>query len=123
MRDLVCSREIALNQGSSADAIACQWCLGQSATDGTTTRSLSGNHGSRSNRTTDGTRTPTGTTRPLRRFPLLQQRDLVASAYIACQEASKALEKRRQSEQQRLQRLDWLEYQTQELSAANLDGC
>jgi len=52
--------------------------------------------------------------------PVLQQRDLVASAYIACQEASKALEKRRQSEQQRLQRLDWLEYQTQELSAANL---
>jgi DNA repair protein RecN (Recombination protein N) len=51
---------------------------------------------------------------------LIQQRDRVASAYIACQEASKALEKRRQSEQQRLQRLDWLEYQTQELSAAHL---
>lgn len=51
---------------------------------------------------------------------LLQQRDRVASAYVACQEASKALEKRRQSEQQRLQRLDWLEYQTQELSVANL---
>ncbi len=51
---------------------------------------------------------------------LTQQRDLVASAYIECQEASKALEKRRQSEQQRLQRLDWLEYQTQELSVANL---
>lgn len=51
---------------------------------------------------------------------LTQQRDVVASAYIACQEASKALEKRRQSEQQRLQRLDWLEYQTQELSVANL---
>jgi DNA repair protein RecN (Recombination protein N) len=52
--------------------------------------------------------------------PLLQQRDLVASAYLSCQEASKALENRRQSEQQRLQRLDWLEYQAQELSAANL---
>lgn len=52
--------------------------------------------------------------------PLLQQRDLVASAYLVCQEAAKALEKRRQSEQQRLQRLDWLEYQTQELSVANL---
>ncbi|HEY9724807.1 MAG TPA: DNA repair protein RecN [Chroococcales cyanobacterium] len=51
---------------------------------------------------------------------LIQQRDRVACAYIACQEALKALEKRRQSEQQRLQRLDWLEYQTQELSAANL---
>ncbi|HEY9666173.1 MAG TPA: DNA repair protein RecN [Coleofasciculaceae cyanobacterium] len=51
---------------------------------------------------------------------LLQQRELVASAYLSCQEASQALEKRRQSEQQRLQRLDWLEYQTQELSAANL---
>lgn len=51
---------------------------------------------------------------------LIQQRELVASAYMACQEALKALEKRRQSEQQRLQRLDWLEYQTQELSAAHL---
>lgn len=51
---------------------------------------------------------------------LLQQREFVASAYLACQEALQALEKRRQSEQQRLQRLDWLEYQTQELSAANL---
>ncbi|HEY9602187.1 MAG TPA: DNA repair protein RecN [Allocoleopsis sp.] len=51
---------------------------------------------------------------------LIQQRDRVACAYLACQEALKALEKRRQSEQQRLQRLDWLEYQTQELSAANL---
>lgn len=51
---------------------------------------------------------------------LIQQRDRVAGAYLACQEALKALEKRRQSEQQRLQRLDWLEYQTQELSAANL---
>src|SRR4028119_2100939 len=52
---------------------------------------------------------------------LTQQRDLVASAYMECQEASKALEKRRQSEQQRLQRLDWLEYQTQELSTVHLN--
>jgi DNA repair protein RecN (Recombination protein N) len=51
---------------------------------------------------------------------LLKQRDLVASGYITCQDALKALEKRRQSEQQRLQRLDWLEYQAQELSAAHL---
>ncbi len=51
---------------------------------------------------------------------LTQQRDHVATAYIACQDAAKALEKRRQSEQQRLQRLDWLDYQTQELKAANL---
>jgi DNA repair protein RecN (Recombination protein N) len=51
---------------------------------------------------------------------LLQQRDLVASGYITCQDAFKALEKRRQSEQQRLQRLDWLDYQMQELSAAKL---
>jgi DNA repair protein RecN (Recombination protein N) len=51
--------------------------------------------------------------------PLMQQRDRVTSAYIACQEALQTLTKRRQSEQQRLQRLDWLEYQTQELSAAN----
>lgn len=51
---------------------------------------------------------------------LLRQRDLVASGYITCQEAQKALEKRRQSEQQRLQRLDWLEYQILELSATKL---
>jgi DNA repair protein RecN (Recombination protein N) len=51
---------------------------------------------------------------------LTQQRDRIATAYLACQDAAKALEKRRQSEQQRLQRLDWLDYQTQELKAANL---
>jgi len=53
-------------------------------------------------------------------FPLTQQRDTVAEVYMVCQEALKALEKRRQSEQQRLQRLDWLEYQIQELSTASL---
>ena len=52
--------------------------------------------------------------------PVLQMRDQVAIAYIASLEAAKALEKRRQSEQQRLQRLDWLEYQIQELSVASL---
>ncbi|MEW6498693.1 MAG: DNA repair protein RecN [Cyanobacteriota bacterium] len=51
---------------------------------------------------------------------LIRQRECVACAYMVCQEASQALEKRRQSEQQRLQRLDWLEYQAQELSAAHL---
>ena len=53
---------------------------------------------------------------------LIQQRNLVAGAYIASQEAAQALERRRQSEQQRLQRLDWLEDQTQELHAANITG-
>lgn len=52
--------------------------------------------------------------------PLLQQRELVASAYISSQEASKALEKRLKSEQQRWQQRDWLEYQIKELTAANL---
>ncbi|HBE18897.1 MAG TPA: DNA repair protein RecN [Cyanobacteria bacterium UBA11149] len=52
--------------------------------------------------------------------PILQQRDLCTSAYLTSQEAFQALEKRRQSEQQRLQRLDWLEYQIHELKAANL---
>lgn len=52
--------------------------------------------------------------------PLTQQRDRVALAYLACQDAFTALEKRRQSEQHRLQRLDWLEYQIQELMAAHL---
>jgi DNA repair protein RecN (Recombination protein N) len=51
---------------------------------------------------------------------IIKQRDIVAEAYMISQEALKALEKRRQSEQQRLQRLDWLEYQIQELSTANL---
>jgi len=57
-------------------------------------------------------------------LPLTQQRDRVGVAYLDSQEAAKALEKRRQSEQERLQRLDWLEYQIQELTAANLtDAC
>ncbi|NEP09507.1 MAG: DNA repair protein RecN [Symploca sp. SIO2C1] len=51
---------------------------------------------------------------------LTEQRDRVGVAYLDSQEAAKALEKRRQSEQERLQRLDWLEYQIQELGAANL---
>lgn len=52
--------------------------------------------------------------------PLIRQRDQVTSAYLANQEALKALEKRRQSDQQRLQRLDWLKFQTQELGAVHL---
>ncbi|MBE9129710.1 MULTISPECIES: DNA repair protein RecN [unclassified Coleofasciculus] len=52
-------------------------------------------------------------------YPLIQQRDKVASTYLAYQEAENALQKRRQSEQERLQRLDWLDYQIQELSAVN----
>ncbi|NEO30216.1 MAG: DNA repair protein RecN [Symploca sp. SIO3C6] len=52
--------------------------------------------------------------------PLLRQRELVASAYLASQEASKALEKRLKSEQQRWQHRDWLEYQIKELTAAHL---
>jgi DNA repair protein RecN (Recombination protein N) len=51
---------------------------------------------------------------------LMGQRDLVASAYTAYQQASQALEKRRQFEAQRLQQLDLFEYQAKELSAANL---
>ncbi|MBW4618509.1 MAG: DNA repair protein RecN [Cyanosarcina radialis HA8281-LM2] len=51
---------------------------------------------------------------------LLQQRDIVASAYADCQQALQALEKCRQFEQQRWQRLDLLEYQIQELAAARL---
>jgi DNA repair protein RecN (Recombination protein N) len=51
---------------------------------------------------------------------LLQQGKVVASAYEKAQAAAKALEKRRQSEQTRLQRLDLLEYQVKELESANL---
>ncbi len=51
---------------------------------------------------------------------LLRQGKAVASAYQVCQAAEKALEKRRQSEQQRVHRLDLLEYQIKELEAAQL---
>lgn len=52
--------------------------------------------------------------------PVLEQRDQVVIAYLASQEAAKALEKRRHCEQQRLQRLSFIEYQIQELSVASL---
>lgn len=51
---------------------------------------------------------------------LLQQRQVVASIYETANEVKKALDKRRQSEQNRLQRLDLLEYQLKELESANL---
>ncbi len=44
----------------------------------------------------------------------------VATAYTTAQAAASALENRRQFEQQRLQRLDLLQYQTTELDQANL---
>ena len=53
---------------------------------------------------------------------LLQQREAVTSAYHQAQITTAALENRRQSEQQRLQRIDLLEYQVQELDAASLDN-
>lgn len=49
------------------------------------------------------------------------QRAEVAVAHACYQEARLALEKRRQSERQRLQQLDLLTYQVQELQAANLN--
>ena len=52
---------------------------------------------------------------------MLQYREAVSFAYHQAQAAKAALENRRQSEQQRLQRIDLLEYQVQELDAANLD--
>ncbi|MCU0551489.1 MAG: DNA repair protein RecN [Leptolyngbya sp. Prado105] len=51
---------------------------------------------------------------------LLKQREVVSQAFVRYQQASQALEKRRHSEQQRLQQLDLFEYQLQELNAANL---
>ena len=50
----------------------------------------------------------------------IQQREVVAAAFIDYQKAWATLEKRRQSERQRLQQLDLLTYQVQELGAANL---
>ncbi|MBS9388734.1 MAG: DNA repair protein RecN [Dolichospermum sp. WA123] len=52
---------------------------------------------------------------------LLQKRQNVAAAFIVYQQARQALEKRRTSERERLQQLDLLTYQVQELGAANLD--
>ncbi|PSO59777.1 MAG: DNA repair protein RecN [Cyanobacteria bacterium QS_7_48_42] len=51
---------------------------------------------------------------------LQQQKAKVAAADQAYQTAKQAWEKRRQSEQQRLQQIDWLQYQSQELEAASL---
>ncbi|QZZ18948.1 DNA repair protein RecN [Leptothermofonsia sichuanensis E412] len=53
--------------------------------------------------------------------PLLQQRERVATAWTAYQQASQALDRRRQSEQERLQQLDLFEYQLRELHTANLE--
>ncbi len=52
--------------------------------------------------------------------PLLQQRDRVSAAWAAYQQAAQALDRRRRSEQERLQQLDLFEYQIQELKAASL---
>lgn len=51
---------------------------------------------------------------------IAQQREQVATAHAAYQQASQALEKRRQMEQQRLQQLDLFDYQAKELADASL---
>ncbi|BAZ39099.1 DNA repair protein RecN [Calothrix sp. NIES-4101] len=51
---------------------------------------------------------------------LLQQRQAIASAFVVYQQAHLALEQRRTSDRERLQQLDLLTYQVQELGAANL---
>lgn len=52
---------------------------------------------------------------------LLQKRQNVSIAFSIYQQARQILEKRRTSERERLQQLDLLTYQVQELGAANLD--
>jgi DNA repair protein RecN (Recombination protein N) len=52
---------------------------------------------------------------------LVKHRQIVASAYSAYQQAHQALEKRRTSERDRLQKLDILQYQAKELGKANLN--
>ncbi|MGK7920163.1 MAG: DNA repair protein RecN [Trichodesmium sp.] len=52
--------------------------------------------------------------------PLLKCRETVNITYQKTQKAKSALENRRQSEQQRLQRIDLLEYQVQELDKSNI---
>ena len=118
--DLVCSREISLNQGSLRTRSRVNGVL--------VNRQLMERLRDRLVEITAQGQTAKLMAPSLQRglldlyggTPLLQQRDIVASAYLASQEATKALLERRQSEQQRLQRLDWLEYQTQELSVASL---
>ncbi|MDF5715128.1 MAG: DNA repair protein RecN [Rhizonema sp. NSF051] len=51
---------------------------------------------------------------------LMQQRQAIASIFSGYQQARLILEKRRTSERERLQQLDLLTYQVQELKAANL---
>ncbi len=51
---------------------------------------------------------------------ILQQRQEVATAFSAYQQAHQALEKRRTSERERLQQLDLLTYQVKELGEVNL---
>lgn len=51
---------------------------------------------------------------------LLRQREQVAAAFTAYQQATQILDKRRRAEQERLQQLDLFEYQLRELNAANL---
>jgi len=51
-----------------------------------------------------------------------RQRAAVATAHARYQQAQQLLDRRRQSEQTRLQRLDLLQYQLQELSEAGLDN-
>ncbi|MBH8556316.1 DNA repair protein RecN [Nostocaceae cyanobacterium CENA357] len=52
---------------------------------------------------------------------LVQQRQLITTVFSHYQQAHLTLEKRRTSERERLQQLDLLTYQVQELGAANLD--
>jgi DNA repair protein RecN (Recombination protein N) len=52
---------------------------------------------------------------------LLAQRDRVAQAYALAQGAKEVLDRRRQSETQRLQQMDLLNYQAKELDEAELD--
>ncbi|QLE57551.1 DNA repair protein RecN [Nostoc sp. TCL26-01] len=51
---------------------------------------------------------------------LMQQRQLIATAFNTYQQVHTSLEKRRTSERDRLQQLDLLTYQVQELTTANL---
>ncbi|AFY50801.1 DNA repair protein RecN [Nostoc sp. PCC 7524] len=52
---------------------------------------------------------------------LIKQRQLITTVFSAYQQAHANLEKRRTSERERLQQLDLLTYQVQELSTANLN--
>ncbi len=119
-RSIVCSRELAINQGSLRSRSRVNGVL-------VNRQMIERLRGSLVEITAQGQTVQLGQPAIQRELldlygglPLTQQRKVVAEAFATFQQAAATLEKHRQSEQQRLQRLDLLEYQTKELHTAQL---